>query len=178
MDEQERFWSRVDRSPGGCWEWTGRRARGGYGEIWWHGRDQRSHRVAWELLEGPIPEGLFVCHHCDNPPCVRTSHLFLGTALDNNRDRQAKGRTTGPGKKTEEPCPKGHTGSFFRVARRKGDPATVRRCRECENAYALARYYRGRPLCECGKPAASPGKLCHACTKRFFEIRSGKVSIV
>ena len=60
------------------------------------------HRIAWELLVGPIPPGLFVLHHCDNPPCVRVdpdpaiSHLFLGTIADNNADMAAKGRARGP----------------------------------------------------------------------------------
>jgi hypothetical protein len=52
----------------------------------------RTHRVAWELAFGPIPEGLWVLHHCDNPPCVRPDHLFLGTNLDNVQDKCRKGR--------------------------------------------------------------------------------------
>lgn len=53
----------------------------------------RTHRLAWQLANGPIPIGMFVCHHCDNPPCCNPEHLFLGTALDNNRDRHEKGRS-------------------------------------------------------------------------------------
>jgi hypothetical protein len=51
-----------------------------------------AHRVSWRLYRGPIPEGLWVLHHCDTPPCVEPTHLFLGTALDNKRDCIAKGR--------------------------------------------------------------------------------------
>lgn len=51
-----------------------------------------AHRVAWELSFGPVPAGLFVCHHCDNPRCVRPDHLFVGTHDANMRDRDRKGR--------------------------------------------------------------------------------------
>lgn len=55
-------------------------------------RARRVHRVVWAEVHGPIPEGMFVCHHCDNPPCINIDHLFLGTPADNMRDRDAKGR--------------------------------------------------------------------------------------
>jgi hypothetical protein len=67
----------------------------GYGQIGVggnHGRRLLAHRVAWILTFGPIPDGLWVLHSCDNPPCVRPDHLFLGTALANSEDRDAKGR--------------------------------------------------------------------------------------
>jgi hypothetical protein len=75
-----------------CNEWKGRRDSNGYGRV---GKCGRAHRIAWELVNGPIPSGLFVCHRCDNPACVRVDHLFLGTSADNNRDRHAKGRSRG-----------------------------------------------------------------------------------
>ena len=76
-----------------CREWRGSRFRsGGYGRIWRENRDWRVHRWVWTLASGPIPEGLHVLHRCDNPPCYRLDHLFLGTQADNNRDRDAKGR--------------------------------------------------------------------------------------
>lgn len=72
-------------------EWTGATLKG-YGQIG-DGRCLRyTHRVAWELVNGPIPDGMHVCHHCDNPPCCNVDHLFLGTDADNNADMIAKGR--------------------------------------------------------------------------------------
>lgn len=95
IDIVERFWSKVDRSgnhPKGCWEWGASRIRKGYGSLGFKGKTCRSHRVAWELTYGEIPEGLHVLHSCDNPPCCNPNHLFLGTNLDNARDKEAKGR--------------------------------------------------------------------------------------
>ncbi|MFT4295614.1 MAG: HNH endonuclease signature motif containing protein [Micropruina sp.] len=88
----ESFWDQVDRS-GDCWLWTGRRDENGYGRI--GHRRVGAHRVAWALSHGGDLPDQWVLHRCDNPPCVRPDHLFLGDALDNNRDRQQKGRTRG-----------------------------------------------------------------------------------
>ena len=91
----DRLWARVKKLPGpnGCWEWQGFRNALGYGQIGLPGRRVALvHRVAFELQVGPIPEGLAVCHRCDNPPCVRGDHLFTGTRGDNARDAAQKGR--------------------------------------------------------------------------------------
>ena len=78
---------------GDCLVWTGPRDPKGYGMMGACGRSQvRVHRIAWQLANGPIPEGLCVCHRCDNPPCCKVEHLFLGTVADNNWDRVHKGR--------------------------------------------------------------------------------------
>ena len=89
----ERFWARIVEQPNGCREWTGGASSAGYGQLWFEGKLVYAHRLAWILVNGPIPEGLFVCHKCDNPPCCNVEgHLFLGTATDNMRDMIAKGR--------------------------------------------------------------------------------------
>ncbi len=79
----------------GCIETTWARSSDGYGRRWVGGRHVRAHRYAWEMANGPVPDGLAVLHHCDNPPCVNPAHLFLGTLGDNNKDRARKGRTKG-----------------------------------------------------------------------------------
>lgn len=91
----ERFWDRVKivDDATSCWEWQGGRLRGGYGSVCLvFGSTTQAHRLAWMLQKGDIPKGMFICHKCDNPPCVRIDHLFLGTRTDNMRDCANKKR--------------------------------------------------------------------------------------
>ncbi len=94
-DYQERFWAYVNKD-GACWEWTGVRNDYGYGLFGFGGRVYRSHRFAYQLTYGEFPKAICVLHRCDNPPCVRPDHLFLGTKLDNILDMRAKGRANDP----------------------------------------------------------------------------------
>lgn len=92
-DLGERFWSKVNKSEGDdCWLWTAATNEGDYGRIKVGERYENAHRIAWSLTHGPISVGLNVLHRCDTPRCVRPSHLFLGTHLDNMRDMYQKGR--------------------------------------------------------------------------------------
>lgn len=99
MDLAFRFWRKVAKGkPDECWEWQGHRERGGYGTVAFRKAKNQpyqklAHRVAWELSNtADIPDGMFVCHTCDNPPCCNPNHLWLGTQADNNRDMIQKGR--------------------------------------------------------------------------------------
>jgi hypothetical protein len=89
------FWERVQKSDG-CWLWLGPRDKRGYGVVNRGHHKTFAHRHAYENVHGLIPTGMCICHHCDNPPCVNPSHLFIGTHADNMRDRDRKGRLVVP----------------------------------------------------------------------------------
>jgi len=97
------FWSLVEKTSD-CWVWRGGFDSRGYGRIYRNGKRRGTHRISYEMANGPITNGLFVCHHCDNRPCVKPDHLFLGTHIDNMQDSVKKGRNSF---KTKNPAPRG-----------------------------------------------------------------------
>ncbi len=91
LSMRERIEKRLDKTSSGCWLWTGA-ISGGYGHIGVNRKIKLVHRVYWEELNGPIPEGMCLCHKCDIPNCVNPKHLFIGTHTENMRDSLNKGR--------------------------------------------------------------------------------------
>lgn len=95
-DPQKRFWEKVKRgSADECWEWQAGCFADGYGAFSIDRRPHRAHRVSYEMMVEPIPDGMHILHDCDNPKCVNPAHLSLGTHADNMADMNAKGRHVG-----------------------------------------------------------------------------------
>lgn len=113
----ESFWKRVNKSGpipahcpelGPCWIWTGLKDGPGYARLRVNGAGRSATHISWELETGtPVPEDLFMCHRCDNPACVRVSHLFPGTQKVNLQDAKAKGRTRSGSRLHPEVMPRG-----------------------------------------------------------------------
>lgn len=95
----QRFMKFIAIDDNGCWVWQGCLDKKGYGKFMIVKKDgpTSAHRASWFLHKGKIKNGMSVCHHCDNPPCVNPEHLFIGTRSENMRDASKKGRLHGPG---------------------------------------------------------------------------------
>jgi hypothetical protein len=145
MSLESRFWEKVDKESGyrapnmttDCWLWTAAKNRAGYGKFFIEKINRKAkftdaHRVAWQIANGPIPDGLFVLHRCDMPSCVRPDHLFLGTNRDNALDCMAKRRNSHNLPRTH--CPHGHlldvANTYLRPSRNVNH-APARVCRTC-----------------------------------------------
>lgn len=141
-----RFWDKVDRrEPDACWLWVGAR-RHRYGEVWRDNKHVYAHRVSYEIANGPIPAGLFICHRCDTPLCVNPAHLFAGTQTDNMRDAANKGRVRGVFGSPENPI-------------RKRPPGT-----HCVNGHEWADNIRFRK-----NKGGNPSRFCVVCQKEANE---------
>jgi hypothetical protein len=143
---EERLARRLVLRDSGCLEWTGFTTVDGYGHIAFNKTMIETHRLAWTLVNGAIPPGVKVLHHCDNPPCCQTAptegfpdgHLFPGTQADNVADMMAKGRHVPRGTyaSPKTHCKQGHS---FDEANTYVGKNGRRNCRAC-NRVAVARY--------------------------------------
>lgn len=122
MPVEVRFWEKVDRG-GDCWEWLAAVRSDGYGTFRLFGRMVRPHRYAYELLVGPIPDGLHLDHLCRNRTCVNPEHLEPVTLGENVL--RGLGPSATNTRKTH--CPRGHELAPYQ-------PGAKRRCRPCDRA--------------------------------------------
>lgn len=140
MSDFDKFMDRVMPEPNsGCWLWTGHVNCRGYGQVSFRGTKyggRTAHRVSYILFVGAIPTGMFVLHKCDVRCCVNPDHLWLGTHLDNQRDKCRKGRH-GNQKKTH--CLQGHE---YTPENTRIDKRGWRKCRACNKAYRLRKVER------------------------------------
>jgi hypothetical protein len=150
MNLLERFEKKIERIPiAGCWLWTGCVGNQGYGEMKGPARLKlATHRVAWELYVGPVPDGKCVLHRCDIRCCVNPSHLFIGDLAENARDMWRKGRGSDPPgaieRRLQTHCTQGHefinANTYFYFGKRQ--------CKQC-NRDAQKKYKEKKKRASC-----------------------------
>jgi len=159
---RERFWEKARiGSDSECWEWTGEKSESGYGRFVILRKHFGAHRLAYEFTHNtPVSPGLFVCHTCDNRPCVNPSHLWLGTHQDNMRDMILKGRSTGrkPGRSGRRGIllgPRSNPSVLSECDPHMTDDlsAPVGTCKKCgvsyrRNAYQISKYIVQCRICK------------------------------
>lgn len=146
-EKTDLFWALVAKvAPSECWIWQGQCIKDqGYGFFFLRKGEFRAHRIAWLLTYGEIPKGLCVCHRCDNPPCVNPNHLFLGTALDNIRDRHSKGRSAAGNASGRRRHPERFTKSRFPLGHTlgQGERNVAAKLKECDVINIRRLYAKG-----------------------------------
>lgn len=144
----KRFYAKVSKTPTetGCLEWTASCFKGGYGKFKVPGGHLAAHRVAWTLAYGDIPDGMVIAHHCDNPRCTNSEHLFCATPSDNMRDMTAKGRGGGrPILRGEQHHSAKLTGA--QVIEMRSDKWAGKPCSEIAAHFGISASNAGRILC-------------------------------
>lgn len=143
--DKTRFWAKVNKNGsvvrtglGPCWEWTGAKDRYGRGHLSIKDINYVAPRLSWKIETGDDPFPNLVCHKCDNPTCVRPDHLFVGSHLDNNKDKKSKGRSRSSDRVKNQSGEKN-----FRAKLTEADVLEIRRLYDQEKAtysYLSKRY--------------------------------------
>jgi hypothetical protein len=149
----DRFWARVEKTET-CWIWLGAINKYGYGAVGINGKVLRAHRISWAIANGrtPTPKE-FVCHSCDNRPCVNPGHLWLGDNRSNMADCVAKGRNSKPPhKEKSKHCKRGHplvASNLYQYGPK------YRKCKTCHIARSKSRYLKLKKQRDKARPSSS-----------------------